>query len=190
MCHSAASTGVPAPAGTRSLGEAGITPKHRDRLWQSAPRGGQGRPRGSPPNPKLTSPPLQLSRPPFQLCPRPAAPLHARPEPVFPGELCEGGESSGLRARGAGVSRDPGGRPQPEAGYKRRGRSRALALDTARPSARPSPPRFRGTRREGTGINTFDFVAKVNGNCHPGATWALRSPGPASPGAGGAGPYP
>lgn len=88
----------------------------------------------------------------------------------------EGGE---LRGR-----RGPQGRLQPAAGWRQREKSGAGhgPHSTVCPSARPTPPGFRGTRREGTGINTFDFVAKVNGNCHPGATWALGSPAPPVPG--------
>lgn len=56
------------------------------------------------------------------------------------------------------------------------------------PRTAPPLPKCRGTRREGAGeINTFDFVAKVNGNCHPGGDLGTGLPALASPGAGGAG---
>lgn len=159
------------------MGETVTTPAHRDSALAGRPEG----PGGSTP---LTTRFLLLLGPPSSL-PRPAAPPTHDPAPC-PHGLCGGGESSGPERGGLRRPRGPRGRLQPAAGRRRRGRSGAgrWPRSTARPSARPAPPGFRGTRRKRTGINTFDFVAKVNGNCHPGATWALGSralpvPGPA-----------
>lgn len=47
-----------------------------------------------------------------------------------------------------------------------------------------------GVGKGGWEINTFDFVAKVNGNCYPRGDLGTRLPATASPGAGGAGRRP
>ena len=76
------------------------------------------------------------------------SPSHAQPGPHTPrtvwGWRKFGPERGGLRG--------PRGRLQPRTGWRQRGRSGpGRPHSMVRPSARPSPPRFGGTRREGTG---------------------------------------
>lgn len=159
------------------MGRLSQLPNTRTALWQSAPGGAGAQ---SPRSPRGSS--CSHRRPSCSL-PPPAAPPTHDPGPCTHG-LCGGGKSSGPERGGLRRPQGPRGRLQPAAGWRQRGRSGAgrWPHSTVRPSARPSPPGFREPRRKRTGINTFDFVAKVNGNCHPGATWALGSPALPVPG--------
>nr|XP_054416768.1 translation initiation factor IF-2-like [Pongo abelii] len=131
----------------------------------------------------LTSLPWPGALPTLGRAPFPSA-VWGQRERLRPG--ARGARGLGGRAGlGAPQAPAPSLRPSPgraEAAQEERGRA------LVHPSHRPSPPKMQrdseGGDRE---INTFDFLAKVNGNCHPEGDLGTGLPALAIPGAGGAG---
>lgn len=154
------------------------------RLGRTRPKGPGVKPSAHHPVPPALTGPLLLSA-------RPAAPSHARPGPLSPGAVWGVGKVRGRSARSSGDPETPRGRRQPEGGWRQRGRSGPGAGPTARSVPPHAPPaRIRRDSEGGDGNKYLDFVVKVNGNCHPGATWALGSPAPPVPGQAGRAPAP
>lgn len=154
----------------------------------------EGPPAGDPSTRHRVLPPSSLASLPTSL-PWPGA-LPTLGRAPFPSAVW--GQGKRLRP-GARGTRGLGGRaglgaPQVPAPSLRPSPSRAEAAQEERgralvhPSHRPSPPEMQRDSEGGDGeINTFDFVAKVNGNCHPEGDLGTGLPALAIPGAGGAG---
>lgn len=139
-----------------SLREPGAPAPRARSFWGSA----SARPSGRP----LLTTGSSRCHPPLRLSARPAAPpSHARARAHG---LCGSGQSSRPERGGSG---DPEAACSP-------GREEAAREERGRCLRTPLPARLRARREGGTGINTFDFEAKVNGNCHPGRLghWAPR----------------
>lgn len=104
----------------------------------------------------------------------PAAPPTHGPGP-FPRRCVGGWGSSGPQHEG--LNGPPG--LQAASSPRRRGGSAGAAGPKARSiPPRAPPPRILRDSEERDGNKYLDFEAKVNGNCHSGATWALGFPAP------------